>query len=245
MELREFIAFLDQCFATDRYAASEQGGIYWPAKEKADDLFIKRIGLALEPWPGIYEWIVEKHLDVLWLHRPWKLEIERVSHNVSVLYHHLPFDETLTMGYNLRLAQTLKMSNPEEIGYKQTVDLPRRAIGMLGQTPMADVIDWSQMVEGVFGGYDQVHQGSQPGIGRIAIVGAMNEALIREAADRGAGLYLTGEYRKSAQTAVEETGISVIAVGHRRSEEWGLRALADLLREQREGVVVYCPNIMS
>lgn len=216
-----------------------------PAKEKGDNLFVKSIGLALEPWPGIYKWIVEKHLDVLWLHRPWKLDIERVPENVSVLYHHLPFDETLTMGYNLRMAQALQMSHPEEIGYKQTADLPRRAIGMLGQTPKADVVTWNQVVEEVFGGYDQIHQGHQPGIDRIAIVGAMNEDLIREAANRGAGLYLTGEYRKSAQTAVEETGVSVIAVGHRRSEEWGLRALADLLREQRVGETVYYPNVMS
>ena len=60
----------------------------------------------------------------------------------------------------------------------------------------------------------------------------MNDALVREAADRGANLYVTGQYRKPGQEAVDETGIAVVAVGHRRSEEWGLRALAHLLRQR-------------
>jgi len=232
MQLRELCAFLDRYFATDRYPATEQGGLYWTATDKRDNPAIQRIGLSLEPWPGLYDWIAENQLDVLWLHRPWTLDGARLSTRVSVLYHHLPFDETLTMGYNLPMAETLQMSHPEEIGHKQAPDLPRRAIGILGQTPGADVSAWIQLVENTFGGYDQVHVGKQPAIGRIAIMGAMNDALIREAARRGADLYLTGAYRKSAQTAVDETGITVIAVGHRRSETWGLRALADVLQER-------------
>ena len=66
----------------------------------------------------------------------------------------------------------------------------------------------------------------------------MNDALIREAADRGAGLYLTGQYRTPAQAAVNETGIAVAAVGHCRSEAWGLRALADVLRERWPELVI-------
>lgn len=66
----------------------------------------------------------------------------------------------------------------------------------------------------------------------------MNDALIREAADRGVGLYLMGQYRTLAQAAVDETGVAVTAAGHRRSEEWGLRALADALRERWPKLVI-------
>lgn len=67
---------------------------------------------------------------------------------------------------------------------------------------------------------------------RVAVVGAMTDALVREAADRGAQIYVTGQYRQPAREAVRETGIGVIAVGHRRSEIWGLRALAGVIRER-------------
>ncbi|GAB3261339.1 hypothetical protein GCM10027347_26310 [Larkinella harenae] len=67
----------------------------------------------------------------------------------------------------------------------------------------------------------------------------MNDDLIREAAGRGGELFITGQYREGAQKAVSETGIAVIAVGHRRSEEWGMRALATVLQDL--GVAVFLP----
>lgn len=66
----------------------------------------------------------------------------------------------------------------------------------------------------------------------MAVVGAMTDALVREAALRGADLYITGQLRKPALSAVKETGIAVVAAGHRRCEEWGLKALAGVLRER-------------
>ena len=64
----------------------------------------------------------------------------------------------------------------------------------------------------------------------LAVVGAMNAALVHEAAAAGADVYLTGQYRPSAAAAVRETGLGVIAVGHARSEAWGLTALTTALR---------------
>ncbi|RYF68364.1 MAG: hypothetical protein EOO39_19545, partial [Cytophagaceae bacterium] len=81
-------------------------------------------------------------------------------------------------------------------------------------------------------------QGQRQPHDRVAVVGAMNANLLHEAHEQGVSLYLTGEYRKGAQAAVDETGISVIAIGHHRSEEWGLRALRSVLLERWSGVEV-------
>ena len=62
-----------------------------------------------------------------------------------------------------------------------------------------------------------------------AVVGAMNDALVREAHARGAGLYATGQWRQPARAAVRATGLGVVVIGHRRSEQWGLHALCRLL----------------
>lgn len=54
---------------------------------------------------------------------------------------------------------------------------------------------------------------------------------------------MTGQFRTSAAIAIQETGIGVVAVGHRRCEEWGLRALAGVMRERWAGLeVILAPN---
>ena len=231
--LEDIADFLRVTFRTERYAAGEQGGIYWPAQRP-----VRRLGLLLEPFPDLATWVVEQDIDAIWLHRPWHLELAALPPDGGVLYHHLPFDETLTMGFNIPLARQIgAASAPEPLGFKQSMDasghpLPRRPIGMMLDAERRMVDNWQQVIVNLFGGFDKVEVNRQTSVGRVAVAGAMNDALVREAADRGAGLYLTGQYRPSAQTAVDQTGMNVITVGHRRSEEWGLRLLRDLLTER-------------
>jgi putative NIF3 family GTP cyclohydrolase 1 type 2 len=235
--LNEIADFLNSEFSIDRYDHNEQGGIYHPSNRP-----VMRLGLALEPWPGLPEWIADHQIDTLWIHRPWKLDTIEIPTEIGILSHHLPFDETLTMGYNPLLASLMsKLGQPEPLGYKQaTADngelLPQRPIGMLFDIVGQEFDTLLREVNSLFGGYDRAEAGRCPTgahtITRIAVVGAMNEGLIREAYEHDADLYLTGQYRKPAQPAVDETGIAVISIGHLRSEEWGLRALADLLHDR-------------
>jgi putative NIF3 family GTP cyclohydrolase 1 type 2 len=235
--LTDLAEFLGTAFAVDRYPATEQGGIYHPANRP-----VQRLGLVVEPFHGLGRWVADNQLDALWLHRPWKLDLASLPPDVGVLYNHLPFDEHLTMGYNPRLAHLLNATGSlEPLGFKQATretgePLPRRAIGMVFDAEPQPIVEWLSQLESSFGGYDRFEAGRQTTAGRIAVVGAMNDALIREAADRGAGLYITGQYRPSAQRAVDDAGIAVIALGHHRTEEWGVRALADMLREEWSGV---------
>ena len=66
----------------------------------------------------------------------------------------------------------------------------------------------------------------------------MTDALVREAAARGAGLYVTGQMRGPAAEAVRLTGMRVVAVGQERSERWGLRYVARTLVEAFPGLDV-------
>jgi len=243
--LNDIADFLQTEFKTDRYLIGERGGIYKPAERP-----IRRVGLSLEPWPKIGEWVRAQRLDALWLHRPWQLNTAALPPDVGVLTHHLPFDECLTTGYNTRLAHALAMEPVAELGYKQSEDdlgvmLPKRAIGMIGDVPERSTELWLKQIQVAFGGYDRVESGQVRIHQRVAIVGAMNPELVYEAHERGVSLYLTGEYRKGTQKAVDETGMTVIAIGHKRTEEWGLRALGTLLREEWEGLVVVTPFLQD
>lgn len=229
MRLNDIAQFLDYFFAVE-YLGDDPHGVYIPSTR-----LISRFGLALEPWAGLAEWASANQLDALFLHRPWQLQPEQLADDIGVLAYHLAFDENLTLGFNPRLATVLGMSNLEVLGEKQG-----RPIRMIGNILTQSNVDYYCCVDEVFGGYDAV-RGDAREVSRVAVVGAMTDALVREAAERGADLYITGQLRKPAQAAVIETGIGIIGVGHRRCEEWGLRALSRLLCDRWSRLEVILP----
>ncbi len=232
--LTDIARFLAEKLTTNRYSANEQGGIFKPSNRP-----VQRLGLALEPFPDIGNWVKTSQFDALWLHRPWQLPPDALPNNIGILYHHLPFDEHLTMGYSPAMAEALDLQNLQEIGYKQSLNpdgtvLAKRPIGMLAEAPTQSFEQWQTRIVNTFGGYEDAVPNCSQLIDNVAVIGAMNESLVREAAERGATLCLTGQYRPSTKKAVQETGMAIIAVGHRRSEEWGLRALKHLLEQVAE-----------
>lgn len=226
---------------TAPFLADDPQGIWRPGADPAARP-VTRLGLALEPWPGLSEWTHRARLDALWLHRPWRLAeltsppFAALPEAVGVLAHHLAFDERLTTGLNPRLANALSFAGtlePEPFGEKDG-----RPVGMVGA--LADAAaSWETFVgraAAIFGGTDEV---TLPTVIRsadgplvVAVVGAMTDTLVRHAATRGVHVYVTGQWRRPAKEAVRATGMGVVAVGHARAERWGVRALADLLRER-------------
>lgn len=230
IRLNDIAQFLDRFFAVYRFG-NDQNGMYLPSTRP-----IARFGLALEPWPQLSEWASAAQLDSLFLHRPWQLRVGQLPSDVGVVAYHLAFDERLTLGFNPRLAAVLEMSRLEVLGEKEG-----RAIGMIGEIPTQSFASYCYCVDEVFGGQDEVHAGVCREVSRVAVVGAMTDALVREAASRGADVYITGQLRQPAQAAVLKTGIGVVAVGHRRCEVWGLRALAGVLCERWSKLEVILP----
>jgi putative NIF3 family GTP cyclohydrolase 1 type 2 len=168
------------------------------------------------------------------LHRPWSLEPEQLPPDIGVLAYHQAFDDRLTLGYNPRLAAALGMLASHPFGMHKG-----RVVGMLGTVPPQSAAAYVHLLHDVFGGSDAVvGNTSETNLAGIAVMGALSDALVREAASRGAQLYVTGQLRAVAEAAVAETGITVVAIGHRRSEAWGLRALAGVLRERWASLTV-------
>ena len=190
---------------------------------------VARMGLALEP-AGVAERVRAERLDALFLHRPWGVEAAGLPEDVGVLACHLPFDERLTIGFNPELAEALGLVRIEALGTKEG-----RPIGMIGDFAGGHAALVAR-IAAELGAPEAVEPGSGRPPRRVAAVGAMTDALVREAAARGAGAYVTGQMRAPARRAVADTGMAVVAVGHRRSEVWGLHLLARLLRGEWPGL---------
>lgn len=228
--LDDIAQFLAKFLAVERYE-NDQNGIYVPSYRA-----IARLGLVLEPRSDLAKWTRRERIDALFLHRPWQLQPEKLAADIGVIAYHLAFDECFTLGFNPRLATVLGMSNLEVLGKKEG-----RAIGMIGEIERHNFDSYCDRIDQVFDGYDKANPGNCTEILRVAVVGAMNNALVREASDRGANIYVTGQLRQPAEDALLETGIGYIAVGHRRCEEWGLKALGGVLTERWAKLKVLFP----
>jgi putative NIF3 family GTP cyclohydrolase 1 type 2 len=195
-----------------------------PALFVPSDCAVRRMGLALEPAPGLAEWADAERLDAVFLHRPWGVEDAGLPAHVGVLASHAPFDHRLTVGANPDLARDLGLRDPRPFGEKDG-----RAIGMTGDVEPDDPARLIDRVARLFGGLDEVLPGRARTIRRVAVAGAMTDARVRDAAARGAELYLTGQIRRPGVRAAGETGIGIVAIGHARGETYGLRLLAGMI----------------
>lgn len=188
---------------------------------------VSRLGLALEPWEGLAEWARTERLDALFLHRHWRLDTAALPPELGVVANHAPFDERLGLGFNRPLAQVLGLGALEPLGERAG-----QPLGMVGSLAPLSPREFVQRLEHHFGGVEDVVPGSPERVERIAVVRAMNDALVREAAGLGVTAYVTGQLRVPAQRALVDTGMYAIAIGHARSERWGLGLLERLLRER-------------
>jgi putative NIF3 family GTP cyclohydrolase 1 type 2 len=181
---------------------------------------VARAGVALDPSP----WIATAGLDAVVLHRPWELE---PAPGLTVVAAHEALDHELTPGAGgTRVAEALGLRSTAPLG----------ELGLVGDVEAPD--RWRERLELCFGGLEAWRGGGDAPVRRVALVGALRPALVRAAADAGAGLYVTGQWRPRARDAVDAAGVAVAAVGHERVERWALRTLAALLRERLPGVEI-------
>ncbi len=223
--------FLDQYLETAKYA-DELPIVYRPFGRA-----VNRLGLVLDPWPGLTDWVKQEKLDALFVHRPFKMEMDDLPQGVGVFASHLPFEERLALGYNPRLADALGMTGLQPLGKRKG-----RPLGMLGEVPPQTVGAFYKSAFDVFGGREDARTCERNEVTKVAVVGAITAELMHEASERGAEVYITGQMRQPAREAILDTGLGLIIVGHRRSEEWALRTLAHILRERFAALTTCLPK---
>lgn len=178
---------------------------------------VRRLALALDPadLPPTLE------ADALFLHRSHRLGA--LFPRLSVLTSHDGFDAALTTGENRTLARALGWQDV------QPLTLPRAA-GLIATAPKHDWPSLLMALETELGGLEEAVAPAnfQP---RLTLANAMRPEVLNEVARQGASVLVTGQLRPSVLPLARELGLGVVALGHRRSELWGLRQLARELRQ--------------
>ena len=175
------------------------------------------------------------------LHRPFTLDRRSVRRGTLVLSSHNSFDEVLTTGWNPSLASRLQINVDNSVciqGYKGD---PDRKIGLVGPISMARDLLVHRIRE-EFGEAELAYDGPSDEIRAVAILNAFNEDEVKRvlevaiqhgwvmADDEAPGkqiLYLTGQPRANGMEAAKALGMTVVCVGHRPAEDWGIRYIAN------------------
>jgi putative NIF3 family GTP cyclohydrolase 1 type 2 len=219
--LTDIAAYLDSALESSRFPG-DRDGIY-----RFSSRSVRRLGLAIEPWSNIGEWVKQQQFDAIFLHRPWRLDLQAFPEDVGILAYHLAFDLSLTFGWNRWLACALGMNQATPFGYKEGIPY-----GMFGDIASSHLDDVVATLTTVFSVPPGIKTRYSEAVQRLAVVAAMTDALVREAATYNVDLYITGQFRQPARVAVEQTKMNVAIIGHAAGEQWGLRALAALLAER-------------
>ncbi|EME45229.1 hypothetical protein DOTSEDRAFT_79295 [Dothistroma septosporum NZE10] len=231
----------------------------------AANFFVSSIVLSITPTAGFYA-SLHSGTKIGFLHRPFNLDRREVPRLSTILANHKGFDEVLTVGNNVALAGRLGL-DPRDAhivqGYKGD---PDRCIGLVGalrqHTQAAEVKsrvlhEFCGHFEGCFGFGDEDSAGEdEPScdddvLHAIAIMNAFHpeevdrvleisqqNGLLANKTDAKGLLYVTGAVREPGLRYSRERGIKVICVGHRVCEEWGIRHMAERLRERFPGLRV-------
>ena len=205
-----------------RYHAEGDPAGVWLSSDRA----VRRLALRLEAGRPPYGWVGAA--DAVLLHRPFGLWPDRWPAGVGVLAAHRALDERASVGLNPALAASLGLEADAA-----PLERDGRPVGLVGRVSGPLGLDAAQSrVEAELGGLDATLGDGPETVAAVALVGAMTAELVEAAAERGAGLYVTGQIRGPAREAVHRLGVRAVAVGQGRAEAWGLRHLGRLVGER-------------
>jgi dinuclear metal center YbgI/SA1388 family protein len=151
-----------------------------------------------------------------------------LDNDISLLGYHLALDRHPEVGNNIQIVERLDLVEPEPFA-----DYNGKTISFIAKTkdpvPVADFIE--MIADRI--NPDLRHYSFGPDkINSVAILSGGAPRHVREAVDRGADLYLTGEDTESIYHLSKEEGIHYVAAGHHATERFGVIALGELLERK-------------
>ena len=241
-ELKELTEFLNDTLSIAKFTgdASNNGLQFEGAREVTKALF------AVDASNALFCTAADLDADFIFVHHgiSWGSSLKRIvsldarrismlaGNSISLYAAHLPLDAHPELGHNVLLSGMLKLSDLQPyaeydgyfIGFEGVLEKE------MSLKDMAALFDRTLVSEGayrIFG--DPARKVSRVGV--ISGGGAFPEAF-SEAYERGIECLVTGEMGHSAFHYAQEAGVSVLSLGHYRSETPGVIALMELVKER-------------
>lgn len=241
-ELKEITGYLDQLLRIGdfRSDASNNGLQFEGTKDVRKAVFGVDASLAL------FSIAADLDADFIFVHHgiSWGSSLKRIvaldsrrismlaSNSISLYGAHLPLDAHPEIGHNALLSQMLSLESPAPFG-----EYDGKHIGFHGLLPKPMTLEKTAAVfnkklasEGDFGFFGDPDR-KITHVGIISGGGAFPEAF-NEAFELGVDCLITGEMGHAAWHYAQEADVSVLTLGHYRSETPGVLAVMDKVEKE-------------
>lgn len=193
---------------------------------------VTKVGAAVDAGEAIFRKALEEGVDFLLVHHGlfWGRPFPIVGHHkrrlallfqggINLYAAHLPLDAHPEVGNNFVLARDLGLLDliPWDVGVRGRFPLP---------TPLLQVADRLGQLTGM---QPLVHQGGLDQVETVIIVSGSGTGLLPKV---DADLFITGEPKHAVFHETFERGLNVIYAGHYDTETFGVKALAQHLKER-------------
>ncbi|MEO5339441.1 MAG: Nif3-like dinuclear metal center hexameric protein [Magnetococcus sp. MYC-9] len=204
-EVRRLVTGVSACLALFQAATT------WEA-----DLVLVHHGMFWDKDPRVVEGSLKNRLK--WL----------LDHDLSLMAYHLPLDCHPVLGNNRQILHRLHLEPSEPFGLYRGTHLS--AMGLCH--PAWSLTECVAHLHTLFGGEPLVLPFGPEMIHRIALCSGAAPELLREAKQKGADLFLTGEATEYVYHFAKEEAIHYVAAGHHRTEQFGVQALGEHLADR-------------
>lgn len=193
---------------------------------------VTKVGAAVDAGEAIFKRALEEGVDFLLVHHGlfWGKPFPIVGHHkrrlellfqggVNLYAAHLPLDAHPEVGNNFVLARKLGLLDlvPWDVGVRGRFPIP---------TPLLQVADRLGQLTGM---QPLVHQGGMDRVETVILISGSGTGLLSRV---DAELFITGEPKHAVFHETFERGLNVIYAGHYDTETFGVKALAQHLKER-------------
>lgn len=184
-------------------------------KEKAD-LVLVHHGMFWDSDSRVVKGVVKERLSLL------------LRNNISLVGYHLPLDAHSVYGNNAELIKNLNLIKREPFGMYEG-----KSIGFIGYTKTKEKIDsFEKKLKRIIDPDILMLKFGNNLINKIAICSGGAPELVKEAIEKKADVFLTGEATEWVYHLCQEEKIHYVAAGHYATERFGVQALGNHLRKK-------------
>ena len=241
-ELKEIVQYLDDLLQVKNFPHdASNNGLQFEGSRTVD-----KAVFGVDGSNALFSIAADLDADFVFVHHgiSWGSSLKRIvsldarriamlaANSISLYAAHLPLDAHSEIGHNAKLAAMLKLKALQPFG-----EYCGKAIGFSGILPrpaslekIYETLDKKLASEGDFSCFGEL-ESKVSKIGIISGGGAFPEAF-SEAYEQGIECLITGEMGHSACHYAKEAGVSVLAMGHYRTETPGVLAVMELVKKQ-------------
>ena len=209
---------------------------------EGDGRIVKRLAFAVSLTEEVIDEAMQWGADFLLCHHgviwdkqshvvvgPYRRKLHKLlASGIAMAAYHLPLDFNPSVGNNIQLAKLIGLEDPKGImlengNHKAFMGTWKAGMPKLKETVQALMNREPLVLDFDRSGHKEI---------KVAICSGGAQSYFQEAIAAGANCYITGEASEQNYTEAQEFGVSFIAAGHYRTEQFGLIAVAELLTKK-------------